>query len=1144
MTNNIKSAYRIPVSEKKKRIEDCCTSTQLYILHALERKYANDLEYLMPGETLLDDEMDISVEEVNRVHKLNLQFEDDSINEDYNNADEVLDIVCKALDNEDIKYTIHEVRLDSFMLLFYSADDTFEAASIIEDELNSYDIIDIDAEEYTITVDTSLFDRVHSTLGNTVNEHILKEFKSNSDNKQDCIDAFLSKFGDRLNADEDLGEITFEYNGTNYRIYFDESPIDEHALEVALVDEDNDEEIGTTEIYSAENMTDDDILSDLGLNINESFKLREDDNINTAMELMLHNNQLQDEPYVGPFWYDTNKKELFGVGKTPASELSFYKSSQLGGEVNTSHQLHKNIWQKEFYRKRDPRFKGDHTLIPGGRVFEFKDDGFKVLVGNWIDDYPEAKKEIIWEFQLPANTEFIKDSHWDLGHGFSDEFLEGISNQEFRDKADWGNITKTDLYQLRQSALDKADEIDNQYKEIAKKEDYFVTASSKAYDPEGTTSSLQDKEIVYAGTKEEAERYFNTIKEDIKKKAEKTKNDRYAVVFEEISDNCFMVYYMSSQSKTYFSIEKNSLKEDIENNVITKNKNSTYARNLGKYDRQTGEEKLSKDAFRIAIHSANPYTSFYGKEDELYNEYILGYNSQDNWLNQGDTIKVKGSLNSIGKVIRVRGDIVDVFFDREGTGLPDREDTYYLSEVEKINESLTENVKHLTDIIGKIDCIYVTDDARKSQLYEGDAKSKKEIDKYIISKEDVDKILDDLNQCDSIFLTPRDKNDEFRKKHNLRAEDYLDIIHQLKVSDYYRSAKSDNADFKGDDLIIFEPDHIEIKNKHLSNIIIYIKIDVTESIGNVVFISVHEGEQDDLPYMNESLNKDIIDKLEESKIPTIKINVIVESSLEEELPPYNNTDGNYDEQTLEDWYDFAANVETLVENKFIVKNINLSKNPNSLSEYIDFVSKDSDGNEVGHLIDLRLSDHGASSGARNLRRKKAKKLDPYAQLVSVIVNDRTFNSYEEALEYVRNLLARYDNMNESLNEAKKWYTIVGNTIPIDKDPDYKPDYKNYDIIFDHEIYSPELEGIYRDGRVRVIVGRSKNIIVLDKEKESNDYFVCWTYSYNDAYGYSATAFDGSTSEINVLGGIDNFVREAVLGEKQLFDTRGSSVALN
>jgi hypothetical protein len=43
-------------------------------------------------------------------------------------------------------------------------------------------------------------------------------------------------------------------------------------------------------------------------------------------------------------------------------------------------------------------------------------------VGDWIKDYPSCKDLILIEFQLPKdNTEFVIDSHWDLGHGWSDK---------------------------------------------------------------------------------------------------------------------------------------------------------------------------------------------------------------------------------------------------------------------------------------------------------------------------------------------------------------------------------------------------------------------------------------------------------------------------------------------------------------------------------------------------------------------------------------------------------------------------------------------------------------------------------------------------------------------------------------------------
>ena len=153
-------------------------------------------------------------------------------------------------------------------------------------------------------------------------------------------------------------------------------------------------------------------------------RFRESNEENAAMELMLANDEVQDDSYVGCFWYDTLEKELFGVSKTLHTDVPYYYSKQFDCNVRTGRALHKNIWKKEHYRGRDSRFVGDYTRIPRGRVFEFENIGFKVFVGDWINKYSEARKEIIWEFQLPEDkTEFVIDSHWDLGHGWSDDYM-------------------------------------------------------------------------------------------------------------------------------------------------------------------------------------------------------------------------------------------------------------------------------------------------------------------------------------------------------------------------------------------------------------------------------------------------------------------------------------------------------------------------------------------------------------------------------------------------------------------------------------------------------------------------------------------------------------------------------------------------
>ena len=153
------------------------------------------------------------------------------------------------------------------------------------------------------------------------------------------------------------------------------------------------------------------------------FKIRESDSSNSAIEAMIDSFDSQEDPCIGPFWYDPENDELFGQSVTLAKDRPFFKSSQFNKEIKTGHALHKNIWNKKLRQGRDKRFTGDYTKVPRGRVFEFKDEGFVVFTGDWIDEYPSAKELIIDEFQLPKdNTKFVKDSHWDIGHGWSDEF--------------------------------------------------------------------------------------------------------------------------------------------------------------------------------------------------------------------------------------------------------------------------------------------------------------------------------------------------------------------------------------------------------------------------------------------------------------------------------------------------------------------------------------------------------------------------------------------------------------------------------------------------------------------------------------------------------------------------------------------------
>ena len=165
----------------------------------------------------------------------------------------------------------------------------------------------------------------------------------------------------------------------------------------------------------------------LKLHIPESndWKTDTDNNtINAFRELMIENNEYQDDPMVGIFWYDPDENDLFGIYSVDAEDTNYFNSTIFNSEVRTCKPLHYAIWQKNCNKGKDKRFQTmDYTKYPRGRIFEIKDKGFVVCVGKWINDYPQVKKFVIDEFQLPKNTEFIIDQHWDLGHGWSDKEL-------------------------------------------------------------------------------------------------------------------------------------------------------------------------------------------------------------------------------------------------------------------------------------------------------------------------------------------------------------------------------------------------------------------------------------------------------------------------------------------------------------------------------------------------------------------------------------------------------------------------------------------------------------------------------------------------------------------------------------------------
>ena len=146
---------------------------------------------------------------------------------------------------------------------------------------------------------------------------------------------------------------------------------------------------------------------------------------NAFMEMMAENLDDTDlHPKVGIFWYSPIYK-CFGVDYSYYDEAPFMPNSFFPQKANMSRRIHQNYWQILKHRNKLPReyaMISDYTQVPRGRVFGLEDGTFRVMHGEWLNDYPTAKQDIIDEFELPSeNTEFVYSDHWDIGHGWDEE---------------------------------------------------------------------------------------------------------------------------------------------------------------------------------------------------------------------------------------------------------------------------------------------------------------------------------------------------------------------------------------------------------------------------------------------------------------------------------------------------------------------------------------------------------------------------------------------------------------------------------------------------------------------------------------------------------------------------------------------------
>ena len=139
-------------------------------------------------------------------------------------------------------------------------------------------------------------------------------------------------------------------------------------------------------------------------NANESKDLDRDIVIEAMKSLV----DIQDSPMIGLFWYDNIEDEIYGVRAEFACDKEFCWSKTYGAYIKSTIQTHEKAWEKEAKKGKDARFFCEYINSLKGSVFEFEDRGFVVITGSWINEYPNAKELILYEFQLPREkTDFL-----------------------------------------------------------------------------------------------------------------------------------------------------------------------------------------------------------------------------------------------------------------------------------------------------------------------------------------------------------------------------------------------------------------------------------------------------------------------------------------------------------------------------------------------------------------------------------------------------------------------------------------------------------------------------------------------------------------------------------------------------------------
>lgn len=99
--------------------------------------------------------------------------------------------------------------------------------------------------------------------------------------------------------------------------------------------------------------------------------------------------------------------------------------------------------------------------------------------------------------------------------------------------------------------------------------------------------------------------------------------------------------------------------------------------------------------------------------------------------------------------------------------------------------------------------------------------------KIILDENDIVYLLDKIKKCQKLVIAERPENKNLL--NYLDVEDCLNILKHLNVEDYAYSTKSYNLAHFGNQLIIFKPRNVVVRDKNFGPLTLYIKIDLDES---------------------------------------------------------------------------------------------------------------------------------------------------------------------------------------------------------------------------------------------------------------------------------------------------------------------------